>query len=309
MPADPILRPAVAADAAPLAALWATAFSPPLPPDQWLVDPDRLAHTIVAVDEEGVTGSIYGLPKRLREDDGAVASVHCIGSVAVADRARGRGIARRLVTATLESAGRAGADWALLFTGTPEVYRSSGFETFTMRRSLTGPWGAAGGATDAGTPDAGSSDAAVRRDPVRLDQLLTGAEAYEGSRAGVVLAPVRSAQDWAMAAVRLDGMTLYRTDGGYAVAEVRDGLGVLAELAAVDPRARDVLLEAVAADWRAGGAVRVDIAVPDRAEDVVAVRGFAPAAQPVRDGTGMTRPVRRSPRITGIRHFGAADYF
>ncbi|MDR2998112.1 MAG: GNAT family N-acetyltransferase, partial [Microbacterium sp.] len=278
MLAEPILRPAVAADAAPLAALWATAFTPPLRPDQWLVDADRFAHTIVAVDDEGVIGSIYGLPKRLREDGGAVASVHCIGSVAVADRARGRGIARRLVAATLEAAERSEADWALLFTGTPDVYRSSGFETFALRRALAGSWHGA----------AGTSDAEVRRSPVSAEALAPCEADYERSRSGVVLAPVRSPQDWAMAAVRLDGLTLYRLDDGYAVAQARDGLGTIAELVAPTGGRMDGLLGAIAADWWDAGVSRCDVAVPDRAEDLDAVRAFAPAAEWTPDATGMT---------------------
>ncbi len=67
------------------------AFMPPLAPDQWLVDDERLAHTRVAEDDEGLCGSIYGLPKRLRESDGGLAAVHAIGSVAVAERRGGRG--------------------------------------------------------------------------------------------------------------------------------------------------------------------------------------------------------------------------
>ncbi|MFE6996240.1 GNAT family N-acetyltransferase [Microbacterium sp. NPDC057659] len=299
MLADPILRPAVAADAAPLAALWATAFTPPLRPDQWLVDAERFAHTIVAVDDEGVIGSIYGLPKRLREDGGAAAAVHCIGSVAVADRARGRGIARRLVAATLEAAEHSGADWVLLFTGTPDVYRSSGFETFAMRRALAGPW------RDA----AETSDVEVRRSPVSAETLASLAVVYERSRSGVVLAPVRSPQDWAMATVRLDGMTLYRLADGYALAQARDGLGTVAELVAPTDGRTGALLGEIAADWRDAGVLRCDIAIPDRAADLAAVRAFAPAAEWTPDATGMTRPLGRTPRITGIRHFGAADYF
>ena len=106
------IREARAEDQDALTALWATAFTPALAPDQWLVDDERLRHTLVASDEAGLYGSIYGLPKRLREEDGGVARVHAIGSVAVAERARGRGLARRLVAATLHAAGD--ADWALL---------------------------------------------------------------------------------------------------------------------------------------------------------------------------------------------------
>src|SRR5690606_35735254 len=126
------IRTAQETDVAALVALWESAFERRLTPDQWLVDDERWAHTLVAVDGDGICGSIWGLPKRLREADGGTARVHCIGSVAVADRARGRGLARRLVGASLASASE--ADWALLFTGTPDVYRSNGFESFELRR-------------------------------------------------------------------------------------------------------------------------------------------------------------------------------
>ncbi|GAA5207076.1 GNAT family N-acetyltransferase [Microbacterium kyungheense] len=304
---EPMLRGAEDRDAQPLAGLWSQVFTPPLSPDQWLADPERLSHTIVAVDGSGVVGSVYGLPKRLRESDGALADVHAIGSVAVAERARGHGLARRLVAATLGSAQRRGADWALLFTGTPEVYRSSGFETFRMRRAAGGPWQRA---------RASSGDGVTR---TRMTAGATAAlnAAYEQSRTGIVLAPERSTLDWAMAEVRLSGLSLYvlHHDGavsGYAVAGTRGATGVVAELAVADaagPDARAILLGAVGEDWCAAGVDRCDIAVPERAADVAALRAFAPGAAWAPDATGMTRPLARRPRLDGIRHFGAADYF
>ena len=307
MTTEPLLRTAGDADATPLAALWAEAFTPPLAPDQWLTDPDRLAHTIVAVDETGVVGSIYGLPKRLRETGGVVADAHAIGSVAVAARARGRGLARRLVSATLESARRHGAEWALLFTGTPDVYRSSGFASFEMQRSAQGPW---------------QPSPPAPHDRVQRTALGRGATAalpgvYEWSRSDLVLAPERSELDWAMAEIRLRGLVLYtlRRDGAvaaYAIAGAQGRTGILAELATGDaapPDAHATLLAAVGADWCAAGVDRCDLALPERRRDVAALRAFAPAAQRATDTTGMTRPLTREPRLDGIRHFGAADYF
>ena len=304
-----VVRSARAEDQSALAALWAAAFTPPLAPDQWLVDDERLDHTIVAADDEGVCGSIYGLPKRLREADGGVAQVHAIGSVAVAERARGRGLARRLVAATLDSA--RDADWALLFTGTPDVYRSSGFETFPMLRTLAGPWTA---------PDADAASTAIRREAVGLGTLGPLRDAYERSRAGeVVLAPVRSDRDWTMAEIRLRGATLYRREEagatvGYAIAEVRGALVLLHESAADPPVAdpvavRRAVLEAVSADWAAAGVRTCELAVPALAAEEHAVRTFAPAAVRQDDRTGMIRPLRREARVDGIRHFTAGDYF
>jgi len=307
MTAEPTIRTAVPADATALAALWAHAFTPPLAPDQWEADPDRFAHTVVAEDASGLVGSIHGRAKRLREEAGGLAQVHAIGSVAVADRARGHGVARRLVSATLSSAQRSGADWALLFTGTPGVYRSSGFETFTMQRVQAGPWHAA----------AATAGAGVRRGRVRPGSSAHWRQAYEDSREGVVLAPVRSERDWAMAEVRLAGMRSYAVEQegsvrGYAVADAHGGCGALVEFAvpaAAPDRIRAALLAAIAEDWRAAGVDRCEIAVPARPADLALVREFAPEAAPMTDTTGMTRAVGRAPRLSGVRHFGAGDYF
>lgn len=301
------IRAAGADDVTALTALWATAFTPPLAPDQWLIDRDRLAHTVVAEDESGLCGSIYGLPKRLRESDGGIAEVHAIGSVAVAERARGQGLARRLVTATLDAA--RDADWALLFTGTPEVYRSSGFETFSMPRTLNGPWHASGALAAAG--------AEVVREIVGAGSLDGVREVYERSRAGrIVLAPVRSARDWAMAEVRMQGATLYRrTEGatvlGYAITDTAGEIGTLLE-SAVLPGASGAhhdLLDAVAGDWASAGVTACDLAVPSLPDEEEVIRAFAPEAVRQDDRTGMIRPLRREARLHGIRHFTAADYF
>jgi len=304
-----MLRVAGVGDAEPLAALWAEAFTPPLSPDQWLTDPARYAHTVVAVDATGVVGSIYGVPKRLREGDGGVADVHGIGSVAVAERARGCGLARRLVSATLDSARQRGADWALLFTGTPGVYRSSGFRSFRMHRSAQGPWRPPG--------DDVPQDRVDLRTTVGPGTTAELHGVYEQSRSGVVLTPQRSALDWAMAEVRLKGLTLYTLrDAGavaaYAVAGAQGLTGVVAELAAADaapPDACATLLRAIGADWAAAGVERCDIALPERPRDVAAVHAFAPAARWIADTSGMAVPLTREPRLDGIRHYGAADYF
>mgnify|MGYP001573645760 CR=1 FL=1 len=300
------IRAARPEDEHALTALWATAFTPALAPDQWLVDAHRFAHTLVAEDDDGLCGSIYGLPKRLREDDGGIAEVHAIGSVAVAERARGRGLARRLVAATLQS-GR-DAEWALLFTGTPDVYRSSGFETFSMARTLAGPWRAPA-LVEPGDP--------VVRERIGPGSLDSVREVYERSRTGrVVLAPVRDDRDWAMAEVRMSGATLYRRIAGsavlgYAIAESRGAAGDLLESATL-PDSDGVhreLLSAVAADWASAGVTSCRLAVPALATEEAAVRAFAPDAARTDDRTGMIRPLRRDARLHGIRHFTAGDYF
>jgi predicted N-acetyltransferase YhbS len=304
------IRAARATDQQALTTLWAAVFTPPLAPDQWLVDDERLAHTLVSEDAEGICGSIYGLPKRIRESDGGIAQVHAIGSVAVAERARGQGLARELVAATVQAAGD--ADWALLFTGTPEVYRSSGFETFSMARTLTGPWAAG----DGGAP-ATEHAATVVRESVGLGSFRPLREVYDRSRDGaVVLAPVRGDRDWAMAEVRMRGATLYsRVEGstviGYAIADRHGQVGKLLE-SAVRPDAagaRGDLLAAIAADWASAGVTSCELAVPALPEEDHAMRVFAPEAVRQDDRTGMIRPLRRAARLHGIRHFTAGDYF
>lgn len=195
----PGIRLAHPDDADALAALWAEAFTPPLTPGQWLLDPRRFDTTFVAVDEHGVCGSIYGVRRRLREDDGGIAEVHGIGSVAVAERARGRGLARRLVTTTLDAAGD--ADWALLFTGTPDVYASNGFVSFTMDRTIGGPWRPVGTVVSEGAD-------AVDAHRVAPGALAGVRRCYEDSRdRGVALAPARGEIEWRMAEERLRGTT------------------------------------------------------------------------------------------------------
>ena len=317
MASDTTIRTAQAADAADLAALWDTAFDHQLTPDQWLVDPDRLTHTLVAVDGDGVCGSIWGLPKHLRESDGATALVHCIGSVAVAERSRGQGLARRLVAASLASA--ADADWALLFTGTPDVYRSNGFTTFELRGNLAGAW------QQSRSP---MSDAALEVTSAPVSEGVFGPvrAVYEASRAGVSIAPVRSDLDWAMAEVRLSGAQLHIVRRGadvlgYAVSGTKRRAGAqvgsILEIGVAPTAERDegvwrALFESIARTWTAAGVTECVITAVSPAEGSAAqraLRSFAPQATYTADSSGMTRPLRREPRLGSIRHLTAADYF
>lgn len=299
----PEIRRARPADVDALTTLWAEAFMPPLAPDQWLLDERRFDGTFVADDEHGLCGSIYGLRKRLREHDGGVAEVHGIGSVAVAERVRGHGVARRLVATTLAAAGD--ADWALLFTGTPEVYGSSGFTSFTMQRTLEGAW-------QHGTADA--ADDIVDMRPIVPGSLACVRDVYERSRdGGVTLAPVRGSLAWRMAEERLRDMTLLTVGAadavaGYAVTQVRGTVGVVVESVLTADTA-PTLLAAIGAQWRACGVTTCSIAVPALTEERALFTAFAPEARDVVDTTGMVRPLRRPPRLDGIRHFTGADYF
>ncbi|WP_433675259.1 GNAT family N-acetyltransferase [Microbacterium gorillae] len=294
---DLTFRNAALADEPELFALWAAAFTPPLAPDQWLLDADRHAHTQVAVLGGQVVGSVYGMPKTLHEDD-RIASVHAIGSVAVAPAARGRGAAARMVERSLDDARAAGREWALLFTDTPGVYRSSGFRQLPMRRVRSGAWSAIDGVADV-------NSVATDEEGLRAVDAI-----YRASRTGrVSLAPSRGDLDFRAAAFRLSGTTLHRTEGAYAIEHVEDGVGVIDELACAPDHSADEVLSAVAGSWAAAGVTSCSIAIPALPELDDAIARFAHAAIDEADTTAMVRALTREPRLTHPRHFGAADYF
>jgi len=302
---DLILRHARPADEPELFALWAAAFTPPLAPGQWLLDADRHAHTQVAVLEDRVVGSVYGMPKTLHEDD-RIAPVHAIGSVAVAPAARGRGVAARMVERSLDDARAAGREWALLFTDTPGVYRSRGFEQLTMRRVRSGAWSAS---VEGSGADAVGDVVASPTDEANLRGV---GSVYRASRLGrVSLAPSRHDLDVRAAAYRLAGTVMHRTAAAYVIEHVESGTGVIDEVACTPGAVAGLgaVLAAVARSWTSAGVGSCRIAVPALAELDDAVARFAPATIDELDTTAMVRALSREPRLTHPRHFGAADYF
>lgn len=128
------LRTATPDDVPALYALWERAFDAPLMVPVYETDDGRLDRTHVAVDPHDgrVVGSVYWTPRELGGPDGGTLRAGGVANVATAPEARGRGLVRALLSRAVEQMGRDGADVALLFTGTPDVYRSSGFETFDV---------------------------------------------------------------------------------------------------------------------------------------------------------------------------------
>ncbi|GED11804.1 GNAT family N-acetyltransferase [Cellulosimicrobium cellulans] len=126
------LRTATPDDVPSLYALWDRAFDAPLMVPVYETDDGRLDRTHVAVDplHGGVVGSVYWAPREAGGPHGDTLRAGGVANVATAPEARGRGLVRALLSRAVEQMGRDGADVALLFTGTPDVYRSSGFETF-----------------------------------------------------------------------------------------------------------------------------------------------------------------------------------
>ncbi|MFE6234242.1 GNAT family N-acetyltransferase [Cellulosimicrobium sp. NPDC057862] len=128
------LRTATPDDVSSLYALWGRAFDAPLMVPVHETDDSRLDRTHVALDplDGRVVGSVYWTPRELGGPDGRTLRAGGVANVATAHEARGRGLVRALLSRAIEQMERDGADVALLFTGTPDVYRSSGFETFDV---------------------------------------------------------------------------------------------------------------------------------------------------------------------------------
>ncbi|MGO3484179.1 MAG: GNAT family N-acetyltransferase, partial [Cellulosimicrobium funkei] len=137
------LRTATPDDVPALYALWGRAFDAPLMVPVYETDDGRLDRTHVAVDPDDgrVVGSVYWTPRKLGGPDGGILRAGGVANVATAPEARGRGLVRALLARAVEQMERDGADVALLFTGTPDVYRSSGFEAFDvpLRRGAPRP--------------------------------------------------------------------------------------------------------------------------------------------------------------------------
>lgn len=95
---------------------------------------------------------------------------------------------------------------------------------------------------------------------------------------------------------------------GYAISEVRGSTGTIIE-GAFSADTAPAVLAAISTQWRDAGVTDCSIAVPALAADRAVFASFAPEARSVADATGMTRPLRRPPRLGGIRHFTGADYF
>lgn len=302
------VRTATAADVPALTALWAAAFDPPLAPDAWLADPRHLANTVIAQLDGAVVGSVYGVMKLLREDAGAVARVHAIGSVAVSEAARGRGVARTLMTASLAEADRRGAEWSLLFTGTPGVYASSGYEQIRMNRShLAAVW------TGCEVPDswrAGTDVVGVR--PATRDVLAEVEPLLREARAGrVSMLALRENADLDVAAVRARGMTAVITPGAFALVRESDGRGVIEEIAWRRGAEGDAhaVLAAIADRFAAAGVSAVEVVIPDDASLVAVVAPFVPGLVAAPDETAMIRPLARVARLGALPiAWSALDY-
>ncbi|MEU6607307.1 GNAT family N-acetyltransferase [Streptomyces shenzhenensis] len=287
-------RTATPDDEASLADLWRTAFGAAPVAALWRRDPGRHGRTFVAVEDGRVLSVVHCLPRPIRSAAGTVERVGCVGSVATLPRARGRGLVKRLAADAAEAMTAAGCAWSLLFTGTPGVYRSAGWETFPAP-SWHGPLPAAVPAAE----HAGVRAAA----PGDLPRLMALRDRFDRDRP---LTTVRTEEDWRGRLPHwYDGscvtLVTERTGGGgaaepggFVVARLLPERAEIVEIALAGPApsaTAHALLAAAAARARAAGRTGIVVRLPDVPAVRGAVRRLLPSAEAVTEHTGMARPL------------------
>ncbi|WP_168210049.1 GNAT family N-acetyltransferase [Oerskovia sp. KBS0722] len=325
-------RTATPADVPSLYALWAAAFDAPLMVPVHETDDGRLDRTVVAVlpgptpAEDRVVASVCWTPRTLvglPGPDGAATTlaVGGVSNVASAPDVRGRGLVRLALAEAVEQMHAADMDASLLFTGTPGVYRPSGWETFEVpvTHGLLLP-------DDAARPERSGSAALVARHERTLrtespvptpfpvwdadlpwQDLATLHDAFHAAP----LTTRRTAEHWQRRIPlwysSAELLTARRPDGsivGYLVVELEGEVLRVRELAfgpgdAAAPERRealDVLALAARSLAREHRATRVEVRLP-RVPAAAALTDalLAPSGrETTSDATGMLRPVRRS---------------
>ncbi|MEU0628466.1 GNAT family N-acetyltransferase [Streptomyces sp. NPDC005989] len=282
------IRTATPADDPALAALWRRCFDAPHLADLHALDPDRHRHTFVAQDAagDGIDAVVVYVPRRIRDAHGIPQRVGGIGSVATRPEARGQGLVRRLLEAAEHTMTAERCAWSLLFTGTPGVYRGSGWQEFasTYTEGRLAPSPATG---------AFRIRAATARDAAELAALH---HAYNVARP---LSSVRAAEDWAVrvpawygpvertlvaqdpASGALVGMLVTQHEG--ECLEVREFAGA--------PECLGELYAAAGERGREAGLSRVRVRLPDGPGVRAALPALLADARQVTEHVGMARPL------------------
>lgn len=289
------LRTATPADEPALAALWGECFVAPHLPALYALDPDRHHRTFVAEQDGRIDAVVVYVPRQLRDAHGVPQRVGGLGSVATRPEARGQGLIRRLLVEAERTMTAELCAWSLLFTGTPGVYRGSGWQEFpspvtegTITRGGPRPHGRFRIRT--ATPADGPALAALRA-------------AYDEHRP---LSSVRTDEEWAVRIPAWYGpldrtlvaedpdshriVSMLVTHHGEQVLEVRE--------CAVDPRAPQALgdlLAAAAARSRDTGPTRARVRLPDTAEVRAALPRLLTDAVAGEEHVGMARPLLADP--------------
>ncbi|MGW1230466.1 GNAT family N-acetyltransferase [Streptomyces sp. NPDC001478] len=284
-----VVRTTTDADDPALAALWRRCFEATHLGDLHALDPDRHRHTFVAESPggDGLDAVVVYVPRLIRDASGTPRRVGGIGSVATRPEARGQGLVRRLLAAAERTMTAEGCDWSLLFTGTPGVYRGSGWREFT-RTYAEGPLAPPTAPGPLRVREATSEDA------VEVTAL------HHAYNAGRPLSSLREPGDWAVRVAAWYGAAerpLVAVDPasgaltGWIVAQHTEDRVLVREFAG-DGASLAPLLAAVAARGRAAGLTRARADLPDTPETAAALPALLSDARRTSDDTGMARPLR-----------------
>ncbi|MFE9818644.1 GNAT family N-acetyltransferase [Streptomyces sp. NPDC005773] len=285
-----LIRTATAADDPALAALWRRCFDAPHIASLHALDPDRHRHTFVAQNTagDGIDAVVVYVPRLIRDASGAPQRVGGIGSVATRPEARGQGLVRLLLAEAERTMTAEQCAWSLLFTGTPGVYRSSGWQEFDStytEGTLVPPAG----------PGAFPVRAAVPQDAAEVAALH---HAYNASRP---LSSLRAPEDWAVRVPAWYGPfeeSLVAVDpasgalAGWIVAQHAGDRVEVREFAGAQ-QCLGSLFSAVASRGRAAGQTRAR--VPGGPGVAAALPALLTDARQVTEHVGMVRPLHASP--------------
>ncbi|MFG2599956.1 GNAT family N-acetyltransferase [Streptomyces sp. NPDC048462] len=283
------VRTATQGDDPALAALWKRCFDSPHLAALHALDPDRHRHTFVAQNDagEGIDAVVVYVPRLIRDAEGTPRRVGGIGSVATRPEARGQGLVRRLLAAAERTMTAEQCAWSLLFTGTPGVYRGSGWQEFAStytEGTLAAP-SAAG---------AFRVRAATARDAVQVAALH---HAYNAKRP---LSSLRAPEDWAVRVPAWYGAidrSLVAQDpvsgalAGWLVAGHEEDRVEVREFAGTDA-CLGPLFAAAAAGGRAAGLTRARVRIPVTPGVRAALPVLLTEAGQVTEHVGMARPLR-----------------
>lgn len=283
-----LVRTTAPADEPALAALWERCFDAPHLPRLHALDPDRHRHTFVAQNdpEGGIDAAVVYVPRLIRDAHGTPRRVGGIGSVATRPEARGQGLVKRLLAEAERVMTAEGCDWSLLFTGTPGVYRGSGWREFASTYTE---------GTLAPSPDPGTFRIrpATGRDAPAVAALH---DAYNTTRP---LSTVRGPEDWAVRAPAWygpfeDSLVAEDPASGRTVGWITARHGTervdVHEFAGA-PGCLGALLAAVGERGRAAGLDRARVRLPDEPVVREALPALLADARTVTEHVGMARPL------------------
>lgn len=176
---------------------------------------DRLA--LVARDGATVVASARILPLR-QWWHGRAVPMGGVGSVVVAPEARGRGVARALMTAVLQRIGERGDPISMLYPATVPLYRSVGWELVGRQRTIEMASSVARTLADGDGGAAGSVRRCERGDAEAV--IATLGEFHSAARHS---GPIEwDAPQWERTIADVDTFTYLTDDGGFVAYEFED---------------------------------------------------------------------------------------